>query len=127
MQDSKSLLIDWANDSDAWVKGLTSEIIENKSPLSEERIQSYYEELLKSKNLLEGEPTFHSSLEQNVKFDSKEEDLTINSLSNVKGVNAQTAWIKRSHTKLRPIIDLIFQRNLSTWPYLQNTDTVQSP
>jgi hypothetical protein len=85
---SKSLLVDWANQQDHWVRGIVAEVVRTGQPLAEARVAHYYDFLLREKQLSSEPFTPVAALGTVAQATRREEPLVLTSLKDVRGVNA---------------------------------------
>jgi energy-coupling factor transporter ATP-binding protein EcfA2 len=85
-----SLLIDWANAQDHWIRALVNAVLEIRHPLSEVAITKLYELMLQEKGLYadDCEPILVPPIEYEGGICDQESALVLQSLSDVSKVNA---------------------------------------
>ena len=83
-----NLLAAWANKEGHWVRGLIAEVLETRKPLSDVRIDAFYEMFLREKELSDGEPVSVPLLEGIEGGPEGEEPLVLEELMEVQNVNA---------------------------------------
>jgi len=86
--DGRSLLLDWANDQDNWVRGIVALVIETRKPLSEVELDHFHALFLREKELGEGELVVIPPLTTNPSGTVDEETLYLDKLCDVQNVNA---------------------------------------
>jgi len=84
----RSLLIDWANQQDHWIRACTAEIIESQTRLTDEQIDVHYALLLREKGLQPGDSINVPLLVDKETDLDPEQVLTLNQVAQVKNVNA---------------------------------------
>ncbi|REJ68861.1 MAG: hypothetical protein DWQ31_06635 [Planctomycetota bacterium] len=104
----QSLLADWANDQDHWIRALVSEVIANQQQLTEERIQHYYELLLSEKQLSDVDPTTVPPLQPTATIPETKEHLSLSSLDNIQNVNKLASG---QHIQFNPSLTVFFGEN----------------
>jgi len=90
-RSARSLLVEWANDQDPWIRGLIGEILRSRRAITPERVDHFYERLLVEKGLVPGTPEPAPPLELAADVDDLEERLVLVKLDAVQNVNALTA------------------------------------
>lgn len=85
-----SLLVDWAKEQDYWIQAFVAEIIDLRKPLSEDRIDYFYNMLLREKELAEGNIVKKVVLKATAEAGIEESSLVLKSLRDVENVNALT-------------------------------------
>lgn len=83
-----SLIVEWANAQDHWVRALVAEVIETRKGITDEGVGRFYDMLLKEKSLADGEPVLCADLAPNMEPGDKEQALALLTLKDVQGVNA---------------------------------------
>jgi hypothetical protein len=90
-RSARSLLVEWANDQDPWIRGLIGEILRSRRAITPERVDHFYERLLIEKGLAPGTPEPAPPLELAAEVDDPEERLVLVKLDAVQNVNALAA------------------------------------
>src|SRR5436190_13754735 len=88
---AKSLLINWANQQDHWIRALVSAAIENRSPIPSEGIETLYDLLLREKGLKDGNAVQIPNLKAPAAEASEGQTLILDRLANLQNVNALAA------------------------------------
>src|SRR5262245_28387875 len=84
-----SLLIDWANQQDGWLRAIVSDAIAGRKALSDSRIQDCYDLFLREKELTSsGDHSEIPALTGTLAEIGGAETLVLNSLDQVENVNA---------------------------------------
>src|SRR5438445_13109337 len=83
-----TILIDWANTQDQWVRAIVAEILHSRRALPPERVPEFLSVLLREKGLEEGKEVQVGKLKSDSAESSPEQTLTLTSLSEVVDVNA---------------------------------------
>ena len=88
-----TLLVDWANSRDHWVRSLVAAVLDARRGLSEDVIRAFYELLLREKELVdtEGEPVSVPAIQHDGNAGDPEKALRLTALSDVANVNALAA------------------------------------
>ena len=84
----QTLLVDWANAQDAWVRFLVGEALATRQPLGETQLASAYDCLLIEKNLEVGTVPMVAMLKDSGNAGERVQKLQLVKLSDVDGVNA---------------------------------------
>lgn len=82
------LLVDWANKQSNWIRAITAEVIEFRSPLGEASLDKHYTNYLREKELSEGAAVTVGTLERDATGAASEEGLAVTAIKAVKNVNA---------------------------------------
>ena len=83
-----SLLVEWANQQDNWVRPLVTEVLGTRKPVTEREAKLAYEMLLCEKELAEGTVLTIPPLRTATEARNEEEALSLETLDNVQNVNA---------------------------------------
>ena len=88
-----TLLVNWANSRDHWVRLLVAAVLDARRGLSEDVIRKFYEHLLREKELAAagGEPVSVPAIQHDGKSGDPEKALRLTKLSGVANVNALAA------------------------------------
>lgn len=86
----QSLLIEWANQQDNWVRALVSEIIETRQELPEARVQHYYDLLLREKELAPGVSVDVPLISGTLKTTAAGDGFVLAALRETQNINALT-------------------------------------
>ena len=86
-----SLLLEWANKQDHWIRKIVYNVVQTRSQLSDDQITEAYELLLREKQLVEGTPPDVKLLSSSQTSVSTSTAMKLNSLKHVENVNALTA------------------------------------
>lgn len=105
-----SLLIDWANGQDHWVRKLVGEVVEIRRRLSDERIDGIYDLLLREKELAEGDPVHVEALFAGAASSSPKTAIRLGSLGHVENVNALAP---NQEIEFHPRLTICFGENAS--------------
>jgi hypothetical protein len=84
----KSLLIDWANGQDAWVRHLVSEVVVSGKAMTRDQLDSIYQTFLREKALVPGGPVEVPALSDDASSLSVSSGLFLTQLRDLKHVNA---------------------------------------
>ena len=88
--DPRRLLVDWANEQDAWVRRLVAIVLSSRRPISEPQADELYDVYLAEKGLRDADCPEEPPLAYPTDGAASAEDLRLIKLSNVDGVNALT-------------------------------------
>lgn len=105
-----TMLVDWANDQDRWIRKLVSEVIERRRRLSDERIKAIYELLLKEKQLGNGEPEDVGPLTASSVGGAAQAPVQLLKLKHIGNVNALAA---DQEIEFHPRLTICFGENAS--------------
>ena len=86
----QSTLIEWANQQDHWIRALVSEAINTRQELADERVQHYYELMLREKELAAGTVAGVPMLSGSLNGSGVHETFLLTALEGVANVNALT-------------------------------------
>jgi len=84
----RSLLVSWAKGKDDWLRQIVADVIESRSPLSDDRVQAAYDQLLVQKRLGPGERRPPPALVDASGIDATPKHLSLTVIDGVKNVNA---------------------------------------
>ena len=84
----RSLLVAWAKEKDDWLRQIVADVIESRSPLSDDRVQAAYEQLLIQKRLASGQRQAPPALADLSGECTPEKRLSLHEINGVKNVNA---------------------------------------
>ena len=88
--DPRRLLVDWANEQDAWVRRLVAMVLSSRRPISESQALEFYELYLAEKGLRDADCPEEPLLAYPTDGAASAEDLRLIKLSSIDGVNALT-------------------------------------
>lgn len=83
-----SLLIDWANQQDNWVRAIVAETIETRKPLTDAQVDHFYQISLREKELAAGDLVVVPPLATKTDAAADEDALLLETLGDVQNVNA---------------------------------------
>ncbi len=106
----QSLLVDWANQQDNWVRALVAEVITTRQELPEGRVQHFYEMLLQEKELSPGKIAPVPLLSGRANGLTAGEAFSLTALENTENINALTP---AQRIQFNPCITLLFGENAS--------------
>lgn len=106
----RSLIVEWANKQDAWVRGAVAEILETRSDLPTERLDHFYGEFLCEKELRSGLVAPAVTLRIPVTSSAVSERLTLLELKEVRNVNRLA---EGQEILFNPRITVLFGENAS--------------
>lgn len=105
-----SLLVEWANGQDHWIRGLVSEIIETRRSLAEGRIAHFFDLLLREKELADGEPVEVGELSAGAAPRGDAQPLALTRLVHKENVNALAP---EQEIEFNPRMTVLFGENAS--------------
>lgn len=88
--DPKQKLVDWANKQDGWIRRLVGQILATQGPLGKDDAAEMYQQFLSEKGLNGAKPAAEPKLTYAAGSASPAEQLRLERLSDVAGVNALT-------------------------------------
>ena len=86
--DPRRLLVDWANEQDAWVRRLVAMVLSSRRPISEPQALEFYDLYLAEKGLGDADLPEEPLLAYPTDGAASAEDLRLIKLSSISGVNA---------------------------------------
>lgn len=104
----RSLLTEWANQQDHWLRAVISEILDCRTQLTEAQVNHFYELLLLEKGLTPGEFNVVGSLEDKDSGVDTEQSLSMAQIKDVLNVNALTSG---QQLNFNPRLTVIFGEN----------------
>lgn len=104
----RDLLIEWANQQDAWVRAIVGEVIATRRELSPSALAVARDRYLVEKGLAEGEPTTVPALGETENGADRPESLRLVSLRGCRGVNALT---EGQEMTFHPRLTVLFGEN----------------
>jgi hypothetical protein len=107
---ARSALLDWANEQDAWVRALASEVIVTRAEVAYERIQYFYELLLREKGLTSDGPVQVPALSADPLTLAQGESLIINRIAELQYVNVLSP---NQTVDFNPCLTVLFGENAS--------------
>jgi hypothetical protein len=84
----RSLLVAWANEQDAWVRQLVSEVIVTSKPVTDDQLGAVYQMFLREKALAPGGPVSVAALTDDASLLDAGASLYLTYLGDLKNVNA---------------------------------------
>src|ERR1700730_8831818 len=84
----KSLLIGWANEQDAWVRHLVSEVVVSRRAMTDGQLDAIYQTFLREKALVVGGPVNVPKLSDDASLLDVSSGLFLTQLRDLKNVNA---------------------------------------
>jgi hypothetical protein len=105
---ARSLLIDWTNKQDHWIRALVSEVIETRAEVSEERAKWFYDLFLREKELRDGDPVDVPELSHGQSEATAGDTLTLQFLDSVQNVNALA---RQQRIDFNPHLTVVFGEN----------------
>jgi hypothetical protein len=104
-----SLLVEWANGQDRWIRNLVAQVVETRR-LSDERVSALYELLLREKGLAEGDPVNVPALSSTVAATPTGTTIRLVSLRHIENVNALAP---NQEIEFHPRLTICFGENAS--------------
>jgi hypothetical protein len=104
----KSLLIDWANAQDAWVRHLVSEIVLSRRAVMDAQLNSIYRTFLLEKTLDSGDPVNVPKLSDDASLLDVSAGLFLTQLHGLKNVNA---LVEGQTIEFNPKLTIVFGEN----------------
>jgi DNA repair ATPase RecN len=89
-KDPRQLLVDWANKQDSWIRRLVGQVLASQAPLGNDESAELYKQFLSEKGLNGAKPAVEPKLEYAAGSATAAEQLRLERLSDVAGVNALT-------------------------------------
>ncbi|MCL4822627.1 MAG: AAA family ATPase [Anaerolineales bacterium] len=105
-----SLLINWANEQDHWLRGLAAEIVETRRPLSDARVTHFVDLLQREKELVDAGSVAVAQLSAGSTSRSDAPPLVLTSLAHKENVNALAA---NQEIEFNPRMTVLFGENAS--------------
>lgn len=105
-----SLLIEWANQQDHWIRALGGEIIETRRPLGDARVAHFFDLLEREKELAVGERVAVAPLSAGAATRGGSPSLVLTRLEHKENVNALTA---NQEIEFNPRMTVLFGENAS--------------
>jgi energy-coupling factor transporter ATP-binding protein EcfA2 len=84
----RSLLVGWANEQDAWVRHLVSEIVVSRRAMTDGQLDTIYQTFLREKALVPGDPVKVAKLSDDASLLDVSSGLYLTQLRDLKNVNA---------------------------------------
>lgn len=106
----RSLLVEWANQQDLWIRELVSGVIVSAKACTAEHIEELYDTFLREKGLREGETVVMKKLGDEVTDLENAEPLILNRLEDLDGVNALA---QAQCISFNPKVTIVFGENSS--------------
>lgn len=106
----RSVLVEWANQQDAWIRALVSEVIETRAEVSEDRVQHFYDLLLREKELAAGDPVQVPALSADPGTLAQDEPMVINAVEALENVNLLSP---NQTVEFNPCLTVLFGENAS--------------
>ena len=103
-----SLLLEWANKQDHWIRQIVYDVLQTRSQLSDDQITDAYELLLREKQFVEGTPPDVKVLSPSQASVSTSTAMKLTSLTHVENVNALTA---NQEIEFHPRLTVCFGEN----------------
>jgi len=107
---ARSLLVHWANQQDAWVRQLTSQVILTQKALTDDALDAIYDVFLREKALSQGEPITVSALTDDQRSMAEN---TLLSLVRIDGIQNVNALVEGQFIDFNPKLTVVFGENAS--------------
>jgi hypothetical protein len=107
---ARSLLISWANQQDAWVRQLVSQVIFTQKAATDDALDAIYEIFLCEKALAQGQPITVSALTDD---QGSLAESTLLSLVRIDGVQNVNALVEGQFIDFNPKLTVVFGENAS--------------
>jgi hypothetical protein len=104
----KSLLIDWANGQDAWIRHLVSEVVTSRKALTDSQTDIVYQMFLREKALAPGDPVAMPNLSDSASSLDASSGLFLTQLRDLRNVNA---LVEGQTIDFNPKLTIIFGEN----------------
>lgn len=104
----RTILTDWANKQDHWVRVLVGEVIAARKPVAEARVEHFYDVLLREKGLKEGDVPKIGPLGSNGEATETSQTLSLTNIHDVENVNA---LVPGQRIEFNPRLTLLFGEN----------------
>lgn len=104
----RSLIIEWANEQDHWLRAIIGELLQSQTELTDDQIEDCYQLLLSEKELEQGEWSEVPALENEDIAQESEEALTLAQLKEVENVNALAT---EQELNFNPRLTVVFGEN----------------
>jgi len=106
----QSLLVEWANQQDNWVRALVSEVITTRQDIPDARVQHYYELLLREKELSPGGTVNVPPLSGRLDTAAAGNGFALTVLQGTQNINALTP---AQRVEFNPRLTILFGENAS--------------
>jgi energy-coupling factor transporter ATP-binding protein EcfA2 len=104
----RSLLVGWANEQDAWVRHLVSEVVVSRKAMTDSQLDAIYQTFLREKALVSGDPVKVPKLSDDASLLDVSSGLFLTQLRDLKNVNA---LVEGQAIEFNPKLTAIFGEN----------------
>jgi recombinational DNA repair ATPase RecF len=104
----RSLLVGWANEQDAWVRHLVSEVVVSRRALTDGQVKAIFETFLREKALVSGDPVTVPKLSDDASSLDVSSGLFLTQLRDLKNVNA---LVEGQAIDFNPKLTIVFGEN----------------
>jgi recombinational DNA repair ATPase RecF len=105
---ARSLLVGWANEQDAWVRHLVSEVIVSRKGMTDGQLDAIFQTFLREKALVSGSPVSVPKLSDDASWLDVSSGLFLTQLRDLKNVNALT---EGQAIDFNPRVTVVFGEN----------------
>ena len=106
----RSLLVGWANEQDAWVRHLVSEVVVSRKAMTDSQLDAIYQTFLREKALVADKPVTVPKLSDDVSLLDVSSGLFLTQLHDLKNVNA---LVEGQAIDFNPKLTVVFGENAS--------------
>jgi recombinational DNA repair ATPase RecF len=104
----RSLLVGWANEQDAWVRHLVSEVVVSRKAMTDGQLDAIHQTFLREKALVEGGPVNVPKLSDDASLLDVSSGLFLTQLRDLKNVNA---LVEGQSIDFNPKLTIVFGEN----------------
>jgi hypothetical protein len=104
----RSLLVGWANEQDAWVRHLVSEVVVSRRSMTDSQLDAIYQTFLREKALSSGDPVSVPKLGDEASLLDVSSGLFLTQLCDLKNVNA---LVEGQAIDFNPKLTVVFGEN----------------
>ena len=104
----RSLLVGWANEQDAWVRHLVSEVVLSRRAMTDGQLDAIYQTFLREKALVPGDPVKVAKLSDDASLLDVSSGLFLTQLRDLKNVNA---LVEGQEIEFNPKLTVVFGEN----------------
>jgi recombinational DNA repair ATPase RecF len=105
---TRSLLVGWANEQDAWIRHLVSEVVISRQAMTDSQLDSIYQTFLREKALVADQPLNVSKLSDDTSTLDVTSGLFLTRLHDLKNVNA---LVEGQTIEFNPKLTIVFGEN----------------
>ncbi len=107
---ARSVLIDWANEQDSWIRAVAFEVIVTRKEIQDDRVSHFYHLLLREKGIEEGESVSVAFLSADPAASEQNVALKLTAIESVENVNALASG---QSVEFSPGLSVFFGENAS--------------